>query len=238
MGVVEVAGRRRGWALLGVFVLAEVVWLAVSVAVLFAFGGTGGLSAGALVTLLLAPVGVAALVVLLGVAIVVDRDPGNGRVRRELGFRWNLRDFGIGLAIGVGGLLVTIPAAALWTQVVGEDTGSAVGEAFEGRQIGLPMAVVVLLAVWLVVPIGEEILFRGLLWRVMEHWRWNRWVILLATCVVFAVAHMELLRTPLLLIVSIPVGLARLATGNLLASIVAHQTNNFLPALGLFILVT
>jgi membrane protease YdiL (CAAX protease family) len=44
---------------------------------------------------------------------------------------------------------------------------------------------------------------------------------------------MELLRTPLLLVVSIPVGLARMLTGNLLASVVVHQVNNLLPALAL-----
>jgi uncharacterized protein len=53
--------------------------------------------------------------------------------------------------------------------------------------------------VWLVAPLSEEVLFRGAL----EHWRWNRWLVFTATSVVFSVAHLELLRTPLLLVLSI-----------------------------------
>lgn len=77
-----------------------------------------------------------------------------------------------------------------------------------------------------------------MLWRALEHWRWNRWVIFSATTLVFSVAHLELLRTPLLLVLSIPIGLARVFTGNLLASVVAHQVNNFLPAAALLLSTT
>ena len=38
------------------------------------------------------------------------------------------------------------------------------------------------------------------------------------------------MRTTLLLVIAVPIGLARLFTGRLPASIVAHQLNNFLPA--------
>jgi membrane protease YdiL (CAAX protease family) len=70
----------------------------------------------------------------------------------------------------------------------------------------------------------------------MEYWRWNRWVIFGLTTALFSVAHLELLRTPLLVVISLPIALARMLTGNLLASIVAHQANNFLPAVGLLLL--
>jgi uncharacterized protein len=89
--------------------------------------------------------------------------------------------------------------------------------------------------VWLLAPLCEEVLFRGALWRAFEHWRWNRWVIFVVTSLAFSVAHLELLRTPLLLVLSIPIGLARLFTGSLLASVVAHQVNNFLPAVGILL---
>jgi membrane protease YdiL (CAAX protease family) len=48
--------------------------------------------------------------------------------------------------------------------------------------------------------------------------------------------HFELLRTPLLVVISIPIGLARMFTGNLFASVVAHQANNFVPALSLLLI--
>lgn len=63
-------------------------------------------------------------------------------------------------------------------------------------------------------------------------------MIFAVTSALFSIAHLELLRTPLLLVISIPVGLARMFTGNLLTSVVAHQANNFLPALALLLLTT
>ena len=89
---------------------------------------------------------------------------------------------------------------------------------------------------WLIAPVCEEVLYRGVLWRAMECWRWSRWVIFGLTTVLFSFAHLELLRTPLLVVISLPIGLARLLTGKLLGSIVAHQVNNFLPALGLLLI--
>jgi membrane protease YdiL (CAAX protease family) len=47
----------------------------------------------------------------------------------------------------------------------------------------------------------------------------------------FSLSYVELLRTPLLVVITLPLAFARLLTGNLLASIAAHQTNNFLPAI-------
>jgi uncharacterized protein len=52
---------------------------------------------------------------------------------------------------------------------------------------------------------------------------------------VFAIGHLEPARTWLLLVITIPIGLARMVTGRLTASVIAHQINNFLPALGLLL---
>ena len=52
---------------------------------------------------------------------------------------------------------------------------------------------------------------------------------------IFAVTHLEPLRTSLLLVIGIPIGLARLFTGRLGASIITHQINNFLPALAVLL---
>jgi uncharacterized protein len=232
--------RRAGLRMLAVFVAAEFTLLSASVLVLVLFTvfdpdqvAGGRLEAGPLVALLAVPATAGALVAVAGAALV-GGGPRPGRVRRELAIRWRWRDLGTGVVIGFGGLFLVIPAAILWANWVGVDqANSAVGDAFAGRQLGPLAAVVVFLVVWLVAPLAEEVIFRGALWRAMEHWRWNRWVIFAVTSVVFSVAHMELLRTPLLLVVSIPVGLARMLTGNLLASVVVHQVNNLLPALAL-----
>jgi len=233
---------RHGWLLLAVFVMAEATFLGASLLVVLPFVLTSpGLAAGgplppaALVTALVVPTVLAAVVAVAGAALV-GRGSLRERLRSQLSLRWRLPDVGIGLALGVIGVLVTLPAAVLWAHWVGQDrANSAVGEVFDGQRLPLGIAITIFLAVWLVTPVCEEVLFRGVLWRAMERWGWNRWVILGLTTLAFSVAHWEPLRTPLLLVISVPIALARMLTGNLLAGIVAHQANNFLPALALLL---
>jgi hypothetical protein len=228
--------------MLGCFVVAEVTFLVVSVLVLvpFALGfrhGAGArLPGGALVAALLVPTVVAAVVAATGAALLVK---GNllERLRSQLSVRWRLRDAGLGLALGIVGLIVTVPASALWAHWVGKtQANSAVGAVFDGLRLPLGLGLTLFFAVWLIAPLCEEVLYRGVLWRAMEYWRWNRWVIFGLTTVLFSCAHLELLRTPLLVVISLPIALARVLTGNLLGSIVAHQANNFLPAVGLLLI--
>ncbi|MGH3978006.1 MAG: lysostaphin resistance A-like protein [Pseudonocardiaceae bacterium] len=236
-------GRRGGWRMLAVFAFAEATFLLVSLLVLVPFAivdpalAEGApLPPGALLAALLVPTALAALVAVGGTALL-GNGSAPGRVCRELAIRWDWRDIGVGLGLGTVGLILTVPASALWARLVGTDqANSAVGEAFDGRQFGATAAVAAFLVVWLVAPLCEEVLYRGVLWRAFEHWRWNRWVIFAVTTMVFSVAHLELLRTPLLVVISLPIGLARMFTGNLLSSVVAHQANNLLPAVGLLLL--
>ena len=238
----ELRGRGGGWAMLGVFAAAEVAFVLVSLLALAPFVIAdpsildGPLPGGPLLVALAVPTVLATLVALGGTRLF-GGGPAAGRLRRELAVRWNWRDLGIGLALGAGGLLLTIPASVAWSRWVGDDqANSAVGELFDGQSLFPVTAVAVFLVVWLLAPLCEEVLFRGVLWRALEHWRWNRWLIFGVTTVAFALLHFELLRTPLLVVISIPIGLARMITGNLLASVVAHQANNFVPALGLLLI--
>ncbi|WP_231104630.1 type II CAAX endopeptidase family protein [Haloechinothrix halophila] len=236
---------RTGGALFLVFIAAELTLVLSPLIVLVPFAVadpslTEGapLSPAPLVAILVIPPVFAALVAVAGTALF-GAGPRQGRVRRELAWNWNWRDTFRGLSFGVAGLVITIPAAAVWASWVGADKAeSAVGEVFKGEQLGIVAGLIAFLGVWLIAPLCEEVMFRGVLWRTFEHWRWHGWVIFAVTTVVFSVAHMELLRTPLLLVLSIPIGLARLFTRNLTASVVAHQVNNFLPALALLFSTT
>ncbi|MDV6014673.1 CPBP family intramembrane metalloprotease [Haloechinothrix sp. LS1_15] len=231
--------------MLAVFLGAEVVFVLASVLVVlpFAVAGfgiddDGRLPGTALVVAVTVPVVLAALVVLAGVALFGGGDRLR-RVRRELAWHGNWRHVGIGAAIGGAGLALTMPAALLWAHIVGlDEASSALGEVFADRTLGWSAAIAVFLAVWLVAPLCEEIMFRGALWRSLQHWGWNRWVILVVTTVAFSIAHFELLRSPLLLVIAIPIGLARLFTGNLVAAVVAHQVNNLFPAVSLLLTTT
>ncbi|HXV94769.1 MAG TPA: CPBP family intramembrane glutamic endopeptidase, partial [Pseudonocardia sp.] len=167
-----------------------------------------------------------------GTAVLATKLRGNGP-RIDLGLVWSWRDVGIGLAFGFGGLALTLAASIVYVSIVGPDVSSAVGEVFSGLRAGPAAAIAVLVIVVLLAPLCEEIVYRGLLWGALEKLGARRWVVFAVTTLVFALAHLEFTRAPLLLVISIPIALARLYTGRLLASIVAHQVNNLLPGIAL-----
>lgn len=155
----------------------------------------------------------------------------------DLGLRFRWEDVGAGLVIGLAGLFVTVPAALGYLYLVGPDLTTSVGVAFEGIRASWPMALAVLFGVVVLAPLCEEIVYRGLLWNAVAKWVPNRWVVLVLTTAVFAVAHLEFLRAPLLFVVALPLGVARLLTGRLTAGVVAHAVNNFLPGLALALML-
>ncbi len=216
---------------LGAYVVVEAVFLITSVAVAAILGGTLSSSAGGLATALAVPTVLAA-----GTAVLITVWRGNGP-RIDLGLQFSWRDVGLGLAFGFGGLVVTIPASILYLTIAGTGTTSAVGEVFSGVRSGPLLAAVVFVIVVFVAPLCEEIVYRGLLWGAVERLGARRWWALGITTVVFALAHFELTRTPLLLVVAIPLALARLYSGRLVAGVVAHGVNNLLPAVSLVLML-
>jgi membrane protease YdiL (CAAX protease family) len=218
--------RNHRWGL-GAYLLVELVFLAASAAIGILVVGGGTPRAGALAIALTVPTLLAA-----GLALLITKVRGNGP-RTDLRLRWSAHDLRMGLAFGAGGLFVTLPASMIYIMIVGRDATSAVGEVFGGVRASVPLAVFIFLAVVLVAPVCEEIVYRGLLWGAVERLGAGRWVALAVTTLLFALAHFEFTRTPLLLVVAVPIALARLYTDGLLASIIAHQVNNLLPGIAL-----
>jgi len=227
-----VPARTHRWGL-GAFVLVELVFVGVTALlgnVLLAPALAAGTPPGGLLAVLLAVPTVCAA----GTALLITRVRGNGP-RRDLGLVWAPQDLLLGLAFGLGGLFLTAIAGAVYLRLVGPEASSAVGDLFNGIRAGPAVAVAVFVIVVLLVPVCEEIVYRGLLWGAVERLGAGRWIAFGVTTVMFALAHFELTRTPLLLIIGIPIGLARAVTGRLLAGIVAHQVNNLLPGLALML---
>ncbi|MEE6178264.1 CPBP family intramembrane glutamic endopeptidase [Mycobacterium sp. 050134] len=222
-----VAAPPHRWGL-GAFVLVALAYLAVSVGMVGLLGGNGPVPASSLAVAVVVPTAAAA-----GVAVLVTTLRGNGP-RTDLRLHWSWREVRMGLMFGFGGLLITIPTSMVYRAVVGPGANSAVGRIFGGLRADWPWAGAVLLIVAVVGPFCEEIVFRGLLWGAVEQ-RWGRWAALVVSTLVFALAHLELTRAPLLLVVAIPIALARWYSGGLLASIVAHQVTNFLPGVVLML---
>ncbi|MFL6144423.1 MAG: CPBP family intramembrane glutamic endopeptidase [Labedaea sp.] len=170
------------------------------------------------------------------VAVLITVFRGNGP-RSDLNLSWQRSDLRAGVRFGLIGLVCTTVAAFLWTRIVGEqNASSALGKLVNDQRLPLTAAVVMFLFVWLIGPICEEIIYRGLLWGALERLNWGRWWAFGLTTVIFAVTHLEPLRTSLLLVIGVPIGLARLYTRRLGASILTHQINNFLPALAVLLI--
>jgi membrane protease YdiL (CAAX protease family) len=168
-------------------------------------------------------------------AVVITYVRGNGP-KIDLRFAMTKEDLVTGLKLGILGLVLTLGAAKLWAMVVGEKNAtSAVGDLLSGSNLPLAAAITMFLYVSVIGPVCEEIIYRGLLWGAVERQGWSRWAAFGLTTVIFAIGHFEPLRTSLLLVIAIPIGIARLITRRLGASIVAHMMNNFLPGLTLLL---
>lgn len=222
---------RHRWGLPS-FLLVEAVFLATGFVGAYLIVAADARTSVAALTAGLASQGVVAAALALWIA----RRRGNGPVV-DFRMRWSWRDVLLGLAFAFGGMFLVIPAAVLYVAVVGADATAAVGRVYEGMQASWPAAIAVFLTVAVVAPVCEEIIFRGLLWGALEQ-RWGRWVAAVVSTVVFAVAHLELTRAPLLLVVAIPIALARLYTDGLLAGSVVHAMTNLLPGLSLMHVLT
>lgn len=208
---------------LGAYLLVEAVFLLISALLAFALAGRLTTSAWAVALALTVPTVCAA-----GLAALITRLRGNGP-RIDLGLTMTRRDVVVGVACGFAGLVITIPASVLYVAIVGADASSAVGEAFGGVRASPALALLIFVVVVFVAPFCEEVVYRGLLWGAVERLGANRWWALAITTFVFALAHFEFSRTPLLLVVAIPIGIARVITGRLPAGVIAHQINNLLP---------
>jgi uncharacterized protein len=219
--------REHRWGL-GAYALAEVVFLGVSILLSLVVQAD---TASLIAVVIAVPTLCAA-----AVALLATRVRGGGPLV-DLRLRWSWSDVGVGLGFGVFGLLLTIPASLVYAAVAGPDASSAVGEVFAQVHATPPGAVLVFVVVALLAPACEEIIYRGLLWGALERLGARPWIAFAVTTLLFALAHLELARTPLLLVVAMPIGLARLSTGRLLPSIVAHQVNNLLPAIGLVVAI-
>lgn len=222
----EVASHRWGF---GAFLLAEAVLLlsAVFLAAILDPGPPGGVVPVSTVLIgTIVPTVLAA-----GVAVLCTVLRGNGP-RLDLKLDFEPADLFTGLKLGLVGLMLTILAAYVWTKAVGEGNATSAINSLVGEgRMSVTSAIVIFLYIWLIGPVCEELIFRGLLWGAIQRQSWGRWAAFGLSTAIFAASHLEPTRTLLLVVIALPIGFARLLTGRLTASIVAHQVNNFLPAL-------
>ena len=147
-------------------------------------------------------------------------------------FKLRITGSDIGLAVGLffGALVAAGIVAFAITQITGEPpTAAATDLAQESGDGGL--------TIWLYlfallgatfVPVVEELVYRGLFWSALEKRGMRPWMILIITSAVFAIIHLEPVRTAVLFVVGMAIGIGRLLTGRIGASIAVHVFINSL----------
>ena len=170
------------------------------------------------------------VLVVLVLALVV-RTKGRGSLRRDFGFTVHPRDAawlaaGVGLQIGLG--LTLYPLSELY----GKDEAQGVVDILEETSGAGRAAFAV--AVVLVAPVAEELLFRGALLRALLRRTTPAWAIFVSA-LVFALVHPlgdpevgSVIVLPAILTLGLISGYQAVRTGNLSRSIMLHVGFNLL----------
>lgn len=139
----------------------------------------------------------------LGSVWVASRTSGTANVRRDMGLRFRPVDFVIGPLVGVGGQFVLLPLLYLPLEPVVHNLSHRLSEPAKHLTGGFPGADLVVIGILTVgvVPVVEELVFRGLFLRgALRAFsragpRVGAALAIVCTGVVFGLAHLEALET-------------------------------------------
>jgi uncharacterized protein len=176
--------------------------------------------------------------VILGAIAVLTYWKGQSSLRRDFGLAvawehpwlWGALYLVSGLALQIVSSLLLLPVVEL----SGRDDAQGVVESFEDAR-GLELALFAL-AVAVVAPLAEELLFRGVLLRALRRRTTTAWAVF-GSAVVFAGIHVllaptvgDLMAVPALMALGLVSGAVAVATGRLYGSVLLHVGFNLLTA--------
>ncbi|WP_333779620.1 CPBP family intramembrane glutamic endopeptidase [Saccharopolyspora indica] len=153
-------------------------------------------------------------------------------LRADFGIVPKRRDFKVGVLCGLAALFGSLLLTLVIVAISGPPPETDLARLMQGERTF--WLFLFALFAFLGAPLTEELLMRGALWGALEHYRIPRYAILVLTSMIFALIHQEVWRTPVLFVGGLAIGAARMITGRVATSMIAHATNNFLPALLLF----
>jgi membrane protease YdiL (CAAX protease family) len=129
----------------------------------------------------------------------------------------------LGLALGAALIVGSFVFAAVYDALFGPfEEDPTIPDFWDGSRA--PQFLLSLFVVAVVVPVQEELLYRGVGYSLLA--RWGTWAAIGVPAVLFALAHGFLELLPFFLAAGIAFGLLRRATGSVLPGIVTHAVFN------------
>ena len=160
-----------------------------------------------------------------GYVVWVGRAKGRG-ISLDFGFRIRPSDVAIGAGLFVAGLFVAGFVGAAIDALFDITPDATVAELIEDSdEVGGGISAWIYLMAVLgatVIPVIEELVYRGLWWSALEKRGMREEWILVTTSVVFAALHLEPVRFPILLVLGLAFGYGRIRTGRIAPGIFAH----------------
>lgn len=151
--------------------------------------------------------------------------------RREIGLAVKAIDALVGIGLGLAAQAGVWALYQVLTRFSGDLQVDEPARQLTGRAAGGGVLALFLLYAF-VAPFVEELFFRGLLLRALEA-RLRRLLALLASAVIFAAAHFQLVQFPGLIIAGLAFGAAAQWRGRLGTAVFAHATFNALTVASL-----
>jgi len=210
-------------------------------------GGLVGAFVGAVFTLFGLPEGVTLLILLAGqygghLATIAWLAHRKGVTLEELGLVVHPAD-GTAIFLGVGLQFALLVLAAPFAQLLGVEDSTQALTGLLAESTGIVVRVLLALAIALVAPVTEELMFRGILLRAIGD-RWGPRAALIWTAAVFASFHLlgvtgDVLRSaalvlPQLFVVGLVLARLTQRRGRLGPAIFTHAGFNLIAALVIF----
>lgn len=142
-------------------------------------------------------------------------------------------DVGFGLRLFAVSMATAFVVVLVWLLFAEPPTAAAIDFAQDAEGgFGVGVVLFAILGATFI-PVVEELVFRGLFWSALEKRGHRPVVILIVTSAVFSLLHLEPTRAPILFGIGLLLGVGRLRTGRIGASIVAHMSVNSLGMIAL-----
>jgi membrane protease YdiL (CAAX protease family) len=211
---------RPGWPETAVAAVTYAVLLGAGIAVILSMSDEHAVARGIVSYAVSALAGIGAF----GVAVVIRRRDLGAFGLRRVAWKWLL----LGAGLGVCAYLLNIVVAFAYVHISG-DTSNPQGDYRAAAGGGALSFALTILFGAIATPIGEELVFRGVLANALG--RYGPWVAVIASSAIFALVHGMNIILPIAFVVGATSALLLRKTGSVWPGICVHAANNGISVL-------